>query len=68
MRPKFEDELRPGTPEEVLRTDSSQYAERILNKIAKPFNETFTGLKCMLQGFRICFNQNPRLRGIESTC
>ena len=33
----------------------SQYAERILNEIAKPFNENFARLKCMLQGFRICF-------------
>ena len=33
----------------------SQCAEWILDKIAKPLNETFTGLKCMLQGFRICF-------------
>ena len=32
-----------------------QYAERILNKIAKAINETFAGLKLMLQGFRIYF-------------
>ena len=32
-----------------------QCAERILNKIAKPFIETFTRLMCILQGFRICF-------------
>ena len=35
---------------------STQYAKRILNKIVKQFNETFPGLKCMLQGFRIYFN------------
>ena len=40
----------------------SQYAEWILNKIAKATNETFTGLKCMLQGFRICFVLNPSFR------
>ena len=34
---------------------NSQCAEWILNKIAKYINKTFTGLKCMLQGFRICF-------------
>ena len=33
----------------------SQYAEGILNKTAKAINETFTGLKLMLQGFRIYF-------------
>ena len=33
----------------------AQCAERMLNEIAKPLNETFTGLMCMLQGFRICF-------------
>ena len=33
----------------------SQCTERISNKIANPLNETFKGLKCMLQGFRICF-------------
>ena len=32
----------------------SQCAEKILNKIAKAINKTFAGLKCMLQGFRIC--------------
>ena len=31
------------------------YAERILNKTAKAINETFAGLKLMLQGFRIYF-------------
>ena len=46
----------------------TQCAEGILNKIAKPLNETFTGLFCMLQGFRICFIWNPRLKGIGSTC
>ena len=33
----------------------SQCVERILNKTAKAINETFTGLKLMLQGFRIHF-------------
>ena len=33
----------------------SQYAEWTLNKIAKATNETFTGLKCMLQGLKIYF-------------
>ena len=46
----------------------AQCAERILNRIVKPLYETFTGLMCKLQGFRICFVWNPRLKGIESTC
>ena len=33
---------------------------RILNKVAKPFNETFAGFKCMLLGLRIYFKRNPR--------
>ena len=33
----------------------TQCAEWISNKIAKPLNETFKGLKCMLQGFGIYF-------------
>ena len=33
------------TPSEV----EAQCTERILNKIAKPLNETFIGLMCMLQ-------------------
>ena len=37
----------------------TQCAERILNEIGKPLNETFTGLMCILQGLRICFVQNP---------
>ena len=32
-----------------------QGADSILNKIAKPLYETFTGLICMPQKFRICF-------------
>ena len=40
----------------ILKIPISQYTERNLNKIAKPFNETFTGLKCMLLGFRMCFS------------
>ena len=47
---------------------NAQYAERILNKVAKLLNETFIGLKCMSQVFKICFDQNPRLKGIESYC
>ena len=34
----------------------TQCAEKILDKIAKPLNETFTESKSMLQGFRICFD------------
>ena len=34
---------------------ASQYAERILDKIAKAINETSAGLKDMPQGFRIYF-------------
>ena len=33
----------------------SQHTERDLNKIEKTFNKTFSGLKSMHQGFRICF-------------
>ena len=33
----------------------AQCVERILNKTAKAINETFAGLKLMLQGFRIYF-------------
>ena len=33
----------------------SQYTEWILDEIAKATNKTLTGLKCMLQGFRMCF-------------
>ena len=36
-------------------TNVTQCVERILNKTAKAINETFTGLKLMLQGFRIHF-------------
>ena len=39
----------------LMNTNTSQYAERILNKTAKAINETFAGLKLMLQGFRIYF-------------
>ena len=34
---------------------SKMSTERILNRIAKAINETFTGLNFMLQGFRIYF-------------
>ena len=46
----------------------AQCAEGILNKIATPINKTITGLMCMLQGFRICFIWNPRLKGTVSNC
>ena len=47
---------RANAKERYIGLDTTtQCAEWILNKIAKPLNETFTGLKCMLQGFRICF-------------
>ena len=41
---------------------SSQCTKRILNEISKPLNETFTGLMSKLQGFRICFVWNLRLK------
>ena len=50
-----------------MSTRGTQYAERILNKIAKAINETFAGLKFMLQRFRIYFFRNPSIKGIEST-
>ena len=34
-------------------TDRAQCAEGILNTIAKAINQTFAGLKCMSQGFKI---------------
>ena len=43
-------------------------AEMILNKIAKPLNETFSRSMNMHQGYRICFVWNPRLQDIEFTC
>ena len=46
---------------------NTQCAKWILNKIAKAINETFAGLKLMLQGFRIYFFQNPSIKGMEST-
>ena len=51
----------------TIITEYPQYAERILNKIAKAINETFAGLKLMLQGFRIYFFRNPSIKGMEST-
>ena len=47
--------------------NATKCAKRISNKITKPFSETFAGLTCMLQGFRIGFKCNPTLKGIEST-
>ena len=49
------------------KTNSSQYAEWILNKIAKATKETFTWLKWIFQGFRIYFVWNSSFKGIEST-
>ena len=46
---------------------NAQCVERILNKIAKPVNKTYAGLKSTLQRFRIYFFRNPRLKGVEST-
>ena len=43
------------------------WAERILNEIAKAINDTFAGLKVMLQGFRIYFVLTPRIKVIETT-
>ena len=34
---------------------TAQCVERILNKTAKAINETFAGLRLMLQGYRIYF-------------
>ena len=39
----------------TMCTAHSQCIEGIVNKTAKAINETFTGLKFMLQGFRIYF-------------
>ena len=47
-----------ASPQNFLATfkvDSTQFAEKILKKIAKAINKTFKGLKCMLQGQRIYF-------------
>ena len=44
-----------------------EYAKKILDKIANPFNKTYTGWKSMIQGFQIYFAWNPKLKGIEST-
>ena len=52
---------------QIIVSFTPQCAERIFNKIAKALNETFTGLKLMLQGFRIYFVWNPSIKGIEST-
>ena len=35
--------------------DNTQCDDGILNKISKAINQTFAGLKCMSQVFRICF-------------
>ena len=32
-----------------------QFIKRILNKIAKPINKTYAGIKCMVQRFRTYF-------------
>ena len=38
----------------TFKVDSTEFVEKILNKIAKAINKTFAGLKCTLQGLRIC--------------
>ena len=45
----------------------AQCAERILDKIANPFNKTYAGWMSMIQGFQINFARNPQLKGIESS-
>ena len=39
--------------QQVRNLSPTQYSERILDESAKPLTETFTGLMCMLQRFRI---------------
>ena len=46
----------------LSRLKGSQCVEGILNKTAKAINETFAGLKLMLQGFRIYFFKILALR------
>ena len=50
-----------GNPNQILNSMGLKVPKptllpvMILNKNEKPLSETFTGLKCMLQWFRICF-------------
>ena len=46
----------------IITTSKTQSVQRIFSKIAKPLKETFTGLRCMLQGFTIYFARNLILR------
>ena len=46
--------VKPGN-DLILFIKIAQYAEKILNKIAKTINKTFTGLKFMLQGVQNIF-------------
>ena len=50
----------------ALQYSFTQYTEMILNKIAKTFNKTCTGLKRTLQRFGIYFARNPRFKGVLS--
>ena len=43
-----------------LKDTKTQFAEKGLIEVTKPFNETFAEL--MLHGFRICFISNHNLR------
>ena len=64
---RFRPEKKDGCIEGLgKKIDASQCAERILNKIANPFNKTYTGWKNMIQGFQTHFAWNPKLKGIES--
>ena len=51
----FDDPAVPQIETSYSDYDITHCAEGIVNKIAKPLSENFTGLMCMLHGFRICF-------------
>ena len=51
----------------VARNHSAQYADWILNKIAKSLNKSSAGWKSKLHVLQINFAWNPRLKGIESS-
>ena len=51
----------------VVKSYKSQYAESVLNEIAKYINKTLPGWKSMLQEFQIHFAWTTKLKGIEST-
>ena len=44
---------KKGSESKVNTAGMSQYAERILNEIAKAISKNFAEFKCMIQGFRI---------------